>query len=169
HRRSRQRADAEGTEADLRPEPRTATPTQMTRRVLSCLLLSAFCFLPSYASQVTAKTAALSTAHPLATRVGLSVLQRGGNAIDAAVAVAFVLSVVHPQAGALGGGGFLTYYDAETRAVWTLDFTEVAPLAAKRDMFATNANGARSGATAAAVPGSVAGFEEMHRKFGSRP
>lgn len=116
------------------------------------------------ASQVTATKAALSTAHPLATRVGLNVLQRGGNAIDASVAVAFALAVVHPQAGNLGGGGFLTYYDASTRAVWTLDFTEVAPLAAKRDVKIE----AKS-ANAAAVPGTVAGLEEMHRKFGSRP
>ena len=94
--------------------------------------------------------------------MGLNVLQRGGNAIDASVAVAFVLAVVHPQAGNLGGGGFLTYYDAATRAVWTLDFTEVAPFAAKRDMKIERS------AIAAGVPGTVAGLEEMHRKFGTR-
>lgn len=143
----------------------------MKRRAAFCLLLSAFSLLPSsvHASQATATHAALATAHPIATKIGLAVLQKGGNAIDAAVAVAFALAVVHPQAGNLGGGGFLTYYDKSTNAVWTLDFTEVAPLAATRDMFATNANGARSGASAGAVPGSVAGLEEMHRKFGSRP
>jgi len=137
-----------------------------------CVLRSAFCVLlcwPSYASDATATHAALATAHPIATKVGLAVLQKGGNAIDAAVAVAFALAVVHPQAGNLGGGGFLTYYDKSTNAVWTLDFTEVAPLAATRDMFAKNANGARSGASAGGVPGTVAGLEEMHRKFGSRP
>lgn len=120
-------------------------------------------------SQVTAKKAALSTAHPLSTKVGLSVLQRGGNAIDASIAVAFALAVVHPQAGSLGGGGFLTYYDASTRAVWTLDFREVAPLAATRDMFASNAQLARTGAKAIGVPGTVAGLAAMHEKFGSRP
>ena len=125
--------------------------------------------MPAHASQITATKAALATAHPIATKIGLAVLQKGGNAIDAAVAVAFALAVVHPQAGNLGGGGFLTYYDNSTKAVWTLDFTEVAPLAATRDMFAKNANGARSGASAGAVPGTVAGLEEMHRKFGSRP
>jgi gamma-glutamyltranspeptidase/glutathione hydrolase len=125
--------------------------------------------MPALASQATASKAALATAHPLATKVGLAVLQRGGNAIDAAVAVAFTLAVVHPQAGNLGGGGFLTYYDAATHAVWTLDFTETAPLAATRDMFAKDANAARTGARAAGVPGTVAGLEEMHRKFGSRP
>ena len=135
------------------------------------LLTSALCFLPSAfihaGSQVTASKAALSTAHPLATKVGLSILQRGGNAIDASVAVALALAVVHPQAGNLGGGGFLVYYDAATRGVWTLDFREVAPLAATRDMFAKNARAARTGALAVAVPGTVAGLEEMHRKFGS--
>jgi gamma-glutamyltranspeptidase/glutathione hydrolase len=134
------------------------------KRATFCILLSAFCLLPSYASQVTATKAALSTAHPLATKVGLGVLQRGGNAIDTAIAVAFALAVVHPQAGNLGGGGFLTYYDGTTHAVWTLDFTEVAPLAAKRDMKIDPGS-----AIAAAVPGTVAGLEEMHRKFGSRP
>jgi gamma-glutamyltranspeptidase/glutathione hydrolase len=138
-------------------------------RVLFCLLPSAFCLLPSAsASQVTATRAALSTAHPLATKIGLNVLRRGGNAIDASVAVAFALAVVHPQAGNLGGGGFLTYYDAATHAVWTLDFTEVAPLAATRDMFAENAAASRTGARASAVPGTVAGLRAMHDKFGSR-
>ena len=134
------------------------------------LVVAVLCVaMPVLASQITATKAALSTAHPLATRVGLAVLQRGGNAIDASVAVAFALAVVHPQAGNLGGGGFLTYYDAETHAVWTLDFTEVAPHASTRDMFAQDAKAARSGARAAAVPGSVAGLEAMHRRFGSRP
>lgn len=115
-------------------------------------------------SQVVAKKAALATAHPFATQVGLDVLRRGGNAIDAAVAVAFALAVVHPQAGNLGGGGFLTYYDASTRGVWTLDFREAAPGTAKR-----NEQPARNGALAVGVPGSVAGIETMYRKFGSQP
>ena len=138
-------------------------------RILFFVLTSAFCVLRSGFPSTTAQHAALSTAHPLATKVGLSVLQRGGNAIDASVAVAFALAVVHPQAGNLGGGGFLTYYEASTRSVWTLDFTEVAPLAATPDMFAQDAKAARSGAKAAGVPGTVSGLEAMHRKFGSRP
>ena len=122
--------------------------------------------LPAVAgSTVTAKKAALSTAHPLATKAGLAILQKGGNAIDASVAVAFALAVVHPQAGNLGGGGFLVYYDASSRGVWTLDFREVAPLATKREQFAT----AQKGALAAGVPGTVAGLNAMHRKFGTKP
>lgn len=121
---------------------------------------------PAFAgSTATATKAALSTAHPLATKAGLSVLQKGGNAIDAAVAVAFALAVVHPQAGNLGGGGFLVYYDASTRGVWTLDFREVAPLATKREIFEKP----QSGVLAAAVPGTVSGLDAMHKRFGSKP
>ncbi len=124
-------------------------------------------------SQVVANTAALSTASPYATQVGLMVLKRGGNAIDAAVAVSFALAVANPQAGNLGGGGFLVYYDAKSSAVWTLDFREVAPAAAKPDMFlmpdGTIAPALRSGPLASGVPATVAGLEAMHKKFGSKP
>jgi gamma-glutamyltranspeptidase/glutathione hydrolase len=121
-------------------------------------------------SQVVASKAALSTVSPHATQIGLRVLQRGGNAIDAAVAVAFALAVVHPQAGNIGGGGFLMYYDASTHSAWTLDFREVAPGAATRDMFAKLPEDApRVGPLAAGVPGTVAGLEAMHTRFGTRP
>lgn len=116
----------------------------------------------------TARKAALSTASPYATKAGLQVLKNGGNAIDASIAVAMVLAVAHPQAGNLGGGGFLTYYDAETKGVWTLDFREVAPFAATRDMFAQTKAEARTGARAVAVPGTIAGLEAMHAKFGTK-
>jgi gamma-glutamyltranspeptidase / glutathione hydrolase len=124
-------------------------------------------------SQVTATHAALATVSPAATQVGLNVLRSGGNAVDAAVAVSFALSVVHPQAGNIGGGGFLVYYDSKEKAVWTLDFREVAPLEAKRDMY-LKADGSistesQTGPLAVGVPGTVAGLEEMHRRFGSRP
>ncbi|HEX9162070.1 MAG TPA: gamma-glutamyltransferase [Thermoanaerobaculia bacterium] len=123
-------------------------------------------------SSIVAKTAALSTASPYATTVGLTVLKRGGNAIDAAVAVAFALAVVHPEAGNLGGGGFLVYYDAKTKGVWTLDFRETAPAAAQRDMFLLPggkiAPDIRTGGRAAAVPGTVAGLAAAHQRFGSQ-
>jgi gamma-glutamyltranspeptidase/glutathione hydrolase len=136
----------------------------MTRRVLALALLLTGTL--SSSAQVTAKRAALSTAHPLATRAGLRVLQQGGTAADAGVAVAMVLAVVHPQAGNLGGGGFLIYYDAKTRGVWTLDFRELAPRDTTRDMFAKLP---AAGARAAGVPGTVAGLDALHRKFGLRP
>lgn len=136
----------------------------MTR--IAAVALSLLFLVSPSPGQVTAKKAALSTAHPLATKAGLAVLKRGGTAADAAVAVAFALAVVHPQAGNLGGGGFLVYYDAKSRGVWTLDFRETAPRAATRDMFAKLAP---AGGLAAGVPATVAGLDAMHRKFGSRP
>ncbi len=124
-------------------------------------------------SEVVATNAALSTASPYATQVGLMVLKHGGNAIDAAVAVSFALAVAHPQAGNIGGGGFLVYYDAKSGAVWTLDFREVAPAAAKPNMFllpdGSIAPASRTGPLASGVPGTIAGLEAMHKKFGSRP
>ncbi|HEV7486459.1 MAG TPA: gamma-glutamyltransferase [Thermoanaerobaculia bacterium] len=114
-------------------------------------------------SQVTATHAAIATSSPAATQIGLRVLRDGGNAIDAAVAVSFALAVLEPKSTGLGGGGFLTYYDAETGGVWTLDFREAAPAAAKRP-----ASGPFTGPQAAAVPGFVAGLGAMHERFGSR-
>ncbi|HEV7921744.1 MAG TPA: gamma-glutamyltransferase [Thermoanaerobaculia bacterium] len=139
----------------------------MTRRAFAALLIILLAG-PAYAgSQAVATHAALSTVSPYATQVGLSILKRGGNAIDATVAVAFALAVAHPQAGNLGGGGFLLYYDAKSKAVWSLDFREVAPLGATRDMFAKEPAASQTGALAIAVPGTVAGLDAMHERFGT--
>ena len=126
--------------------------------VAAALLLATNVFA---GSQVTATHAAIATSSPAATQIGLRVLKSGGNAIDAAVAVSFALSVLEPQATGLGGGGFLTYYDAESGGVWTLDFRETAPAAAKVLV--------SKGAPSACVPGFLAGLDMMHRRFGSRP
>jgi len=147
------------------------SPSARTKKTTKILALTAllFALLPCDApAQLTARKAALSTAHPIATRAGLRVLQQGGTAADAAVAVAFALSVVHPQASGLGGGGFALYYDAETSGVWTLDFREVAPRAAKREMFSDAAPAAKAGALAAGVPSTVAGLDALHKRFGVR-
>ncbi len=127
----------------------------------------------SAGSQTVAAHAALSTISPIATSIGLATLRAHGNAIDAAVAVSFALAVVHPQAGNIGGGGFLIYYEAKTKSVWALDYREVAPLDAKRDLY-VQANGdpnlsIRTGPLAAGVPAAVAGLGEMHQRFGRRP
>jgi len=109
--------------------------------------------------------------HPAASAVGVRVLRQGGDAIDAAVAVAFALAVVHPQAGNIGGGGFLVYRAADGRS-YALDFRETAPAAARPDMYVGAAGpfgGSVTGARAAGVPGSVAGLAEMHRRFGRVP
>lgn len=138
-------------------ERRCAGPNPRWAVSIVTLLITVHAFA---GSQVTATHAALATPSPAATQAGLSVLKSGGNAIDAAVAVSFVLAVVEAKATGLGGGGFLMYYDAASGGVWTLDFRETAPAAAKVP--------ARKGAVSAGVPGFVAGLEAMHSRFGSR-
>lgn len=139
--------------------------------VLLALLLAA----PAAAqTELVVDRAALSTVSPEATRVGLGVLAAGGNAIDAAVAVSFALAVSHPSAGNIGGGGFLVYYDAASREVWTLDYREIAPFGATRTMYLDqegkpNAEASTVGPLASGVPGSVAGLAEAHARFGSMP
>ncbi len=115
-------------------------------------------------------SAMVVTAHPLATKVGLEILRMGGNAVDAAVAVHFALAVVYPQAGNIGGGGFLIYRgkDGQTAA---LDFREKAPAAATETMYLDSAgnvlpNKSRFGALACGVPGAVDGMWEAHKKYG---
>ena len=104
------------------------------------------------------------------TEIGLEVLRAGGNAVDASIAVSFVLAVTYPAAGNIGGGGFMLVRlnDGTTAA---LDYREKAPFAATHDMY-LDADGSVTdraiyGASAAGVPGSVMGLWESHRRFGS--
>ncbi|MBI2071761.1 MAG: gamma-glutamyltransferase [Gemmatimonadetes bacterium] len=106
---------------------------------------------------------------PLASQVGAAILRQGGSAVDAAVAVGFALAVVHPEAGNIGGGGFMVirFADGRTNA---LDYRETAPGQASRDMY-LDAQGrltdqSLTGHLAAGVPGSVAGLAEAHRRYG---
>ena len=110
--------------------------------------------------------------HPIASDIGAEILRLGGNAIDAAVAVGFAQAVVNPRAGNIGGGGFMVYRQADGQ-VFTLDYREMAPAAATRNMYLDSAGNVTDastvGAKAAGVPGSVAGMWEMHRRFGRLP
>jgi len=116
---------------------------------------------------------AVASAEGHATDVGLAILKRGGNAVDAAVAVGFALSVTQPSAGNIGGGGFMIVRTGAGKAV-AIDYRETAPGKAHRDMF-LDARGdpvdarSRLGALAAGIPGDVAGFAMAHEKFGSLP
>jgi gamma-glutamyltranspeptidase/glutathione hydrolase len=103
-----------------------------------------------------------------ATRIGLDILRAGGNAIDAAIAVGLALAVTHPQAGNLGGGGFMVVYLAAEDRYTTLDFREMAPAAADAEMYlGEDGQPVRGlnyvGWKAVGVPGTVAGFEAAHR------
>jgi gamma-glutamyltranspeptidase/glutathione hydrolase len=112
------------------------------------------------------------TTDRVASEVGAEILRRGGNAVDAAVATHFALAVVNPEAGNIGGGGFLVVRMADGTTA-ALDFREAAPGRATRDMFLDSAGNVtrRSlvGPLAAGVPGSVAGMWEAHRRYGSLP
>lgn len=112
--------------------------------------------------------AMVASAEPLASQVGVDVMRRGGNAVDAAVAVGFALAVTYPQAGNLGGGGFLLWRrkDGQTAAV---DYREMAPAAAFRDVYAgkTDEGGPTVGWRASGTPGTVAGLALAHKKYGS--
>ena len=105
----------------------------------------------------------------LASAAGVEILQRGGNAVDAAVAVGFALAVTYPEAGNLGGGGYMVIRMADGRAA-ALDYRERAPRAATRDMYlqtyATVPKASLVGHLASGVPGAVAGLVEAHEKFG---
>jgi gamma-glutamyltranspeptidase/glutathione hydrolase len=110
-------------------------------------------------------------ATPQASQVGLDILKKGGNAVDAAIAVQFALEVSHPQAGNIAGGGFMVYRSAGGKAN-TLDFREKAPAAASRNMFLDSAgnvipNMSLSTHQASGVPGSVDGMAEAYKKYGS--
>lgn len=115
---------------------------------------------------------ALATAAPLATDIGLQVLDDGGNAFDAAVAVGFALAVVHPEAGNIGGGGFALVREGAGGKVRSLDFRETAPRAATEGMYldedSSVIDGASTvGAPASGVPGTVAGLYRLWQAYGS--
>jgi gamma-glutamyltranspeptidase/glutathione hydrolase len=121
---------------------------------------------------VTAAHAMVATTDALASEVGVRVLQSGGNAIDAAVAVHFALAVVNPEAGNIGGGGFMVLHWANGTAA-ALDFREKAPLAATRDMYLDEqgelTDASLVGHLASGVPGTVSGMWMAHESYGSLP
>jgi len=104
-----------------------------------------------------------------ASRAGAEILARGGNAVDAAIATALALGVVHPMSSGLGGGGFLVVWNAKEKAAYTLDFRETAPAAATRDMYVKTPAASRVGGLAVGVPGEPAGLVEASRRWGKLP
>ena len=122
--------------------------------------------------KVTEKAMVVS-AHPEASRVGREILEKGGNAVDAAISVQYALAVVYPIAGNIGGGGFMVVR-LNTGSAETLDFREKAPAKADRDMYLDSQGEvipelSTAGHLAAGVPGVVAGMQEAYEKYGSLP
>ena len=112
------------------------------------------------------------TQHYLASEVGEAILNKGGNAYDATIAVAFALAVVLPRAGNIGGGGFTVLYNSSDESFQSLDYREKAPLAASKNMYLDKngdviSNLSTLGYKAIAVPGTVDGMWELHKKYGS--
>ncbi len=157
-------------------------PRRLTARLAAFLALALLVTAPARAQRVAvhAERGIVASAHHLASQAGLEMLQRGGNAVDAAVATGLALTVVYPIAGNLGGGGFMVIHladgsDGGRGRQLVIDYRESAPAAATRDMYLDAQGNVLSGAgsstvgwRASGVPGSVAGFALALEKYGSK-
>jgi gamma-glutamyltranspeptidase / glutathione hydrolase len=140
------------------------------------LSVAALCPAPARAAAAAALESdrgMVVSAQHLASDVGAAILRRGGNAVDAAVAVGYALAVTHPCCGNLGGGGFMTIHLADGRNTF-INFREKAPLAARADMFLDDkgnpvSDRSLNGYLAAGVPGTVMGLETARREYGTLP
>ncbi|HKD12094.1 MAG TPA: gamma-glutamyltransferase, partial [Thermoanaerobaculia bacterium] len=147
----------------------------MRKTLAAFLFLAASCLpLAAAGPQTSHGTGgAVAAAEENAARVGVEILSQGGNAADAAVAVAFALAVTWPEAGNIGGGGFWISRDSRGRLL-VIDFRETAPRAARPDLFIQPGPGGKppsstEGPLASGVPGSVAGLALAHRRLGHLP
>ncbi|TVR40515.1 MAG: gamma-glutamyltransferase [Cryomorphaceae bacterium] len=146
---------------------------RLTRALLVCSALFWLACESHLQPENHVQSGAVSTAHPLATEVGIDILRKGGNAFDAAVAAHYALAVVYPVAGNIGGGGFAVF-STEQGEMRALDFRETAPAAAHRNAFLDSSGILMEGASllghrAVGVPGSVAGMELLHNEYGVLP
>ena len=136
------------------------------------LALTAAIAASSSVFAVTLEGGAVAAPNQYGADVAAQILKKGGNAVDAAVATAFALAVTYPEAGNIGGGGFMTLFiDGKP---YFLDYRETAPKAASRDMYLNDKgeiveNMSLVGARAAGVPGTVMGLWEAHQRFGKLP
>ena len=125
-----------------------------------------------FSSFLKSESYAVATRHHLATDIGMKVLEKGGNAVDAAIAVAFALAVVNPSAGNLGGGGFMLIHLAKTNETLSIDYRERAPVKSFEKMFQDDSGRVLKGLSlnsilASGVPGTVSGLFYALEKFGT--
>ena len=144
------------------------------RKLQAKFFLLVFFFVAAFPAYAQQRGAGIVVSdHPLATQAGTEILDRGGNAVDAAIATGFALAVVDQAASGLGGGGFMIIYEARDKRAHALDFRETAPEAAHADLYARGGKPVPSlsltGALAVAVPGEVAGLLAAMKRFGSLP
>ncbi|MCK6552798.1 gamma-glutamyltransferase, partial [Myxococcota bacterium] len=118
------------------------------------------------------KKGVVVSAHRDASRAGVEILKKGGNALDAAIATAYALAVVEPFSAGVGGGGFLLYFDAKTKKATVVDYREVAPKKATRDMFVVDGKvdpkRSTEGILAVGVPGMVPGLDAAQKRLGKK-
>ncbi|MCW2311621.1 gamma-glutamyltransferase [Rhodoferax antarcticus] len=152
----------------------TAAPAAVQQTVSAQAAAAAYDFDMDVFHPVVAKNGMVATEQELASKIGLDMLKAGGNAVDAAVGIGFALAVALPNAGNLGGGGFMMVYDAKTDKSVALDFREIAPIKASRDMYLDAKGDVVDGKSlythyAVGVPGTVAGMEHALKKWGTLP
>ncbi len=116
---------------------------------------------------VEARQGMVVTVSPPGTDVGVEILKKGGNAVDAAVATAFALAVTHPAAGNIGGGGFMVVFPGGKAEPVVIEYRETAPAAATKTMFSPNES--RYGYKVIGVPGTIRGLALAHQRFGKLP
>jgi gamma-glutamyltranspeptidase/glutathione hydrolase len=156
----------------MRPSPkqRDFWPQLVVAALFAFLTVAAFC--PAGAEETTARHGMVVAQEARAARIGLEVLKKGGNAVDAAVATGFALAVTYPRAGNIGGGGYMVIHLAAGKRDIAIDYREIAPQATTRDIF-LDRNGeadpekSHDSALAIGVPGTVAGLALAERRYGS--
>ena len=156
------------------PGPTTAAPAVVTQNASAQAAAAAYDFDMDVFHPVEAKNGMVATEQELATQIGVDILKAGGNAVDAAVAVGFALAVALPNAGNIGGGGFMMVHDAKSGKDIALDFREVAPKGASRNMYLDDKGNVVDGKSlfthyAVGVPGTVAGMTHALSRWGSMP
>src|SRR5215470_13552884 len=146
--------------------------SQFARFAVLGFVILAPALAPAQERAAVARSGMVAAQEARAARVGATVLEQGGNAVDAAVAVGFALAVTHPQAGNLGGGGFMLVHLADRKETAVIDYRETAPQAVTRNTF-LDAKGeadpdkSRDSALGIGVPGTVAGLALAHARYGS--
>lgn len=152
--------------------------TKTKHLIISFISLAAILTSQAVSATITlplrSKKGMVVSASPLASEAGLLMLKKGGNAVDAAVATTFAISVVEPFSAGIGGGGFLLFHSQKTGEIKALDFRERAPIKATKNMYLDAEGKVRPGASitgylAVATPGTVAGMYEVHRRYGKLP
>lgn len=152
--------------------------TKTKHLIISFISLAAILTSQAVSATITpplrSKRGMVVSASPLASEAGLLMLKKGGNAVDAAVATTFAISVVEPFSAGIGGGGFLLFHSQKTGEIKALDFRERAPIKATKNMYLDAKGKVRPGASitgylAVATPGTVAGMYEVHRRYGKLP